>query len=245
MSDVSDSANQAPDSPDELANLRLLQLADSALPIGALAHSFGLETLVDRTIVTNANLADFLRAFIEEAGAMEVVFCRAALELGRASDAPRFLEEWLSLNEKLSARKPGRESRDGSGSLGRNFLAAVLPLGYFPALRQAMEASRRSAGLVHHSMAFGLTCGVLRLDANHALFVYLHQLVASLISSCQRLMPLGQSAATQVLWHLKPSMINAVKSSHAYSVDNAFSFTPLLDWGAMEHPSLVTRLFIS
>lgn len=223
--------------------LRLLHLADSALPIGSLAHSFGLESLVARELLAVAGLPEFLRGFLEEAGVLEAVFCREAWRIvGRGVD---FAGAWVRLNEKLSARKMARESRAGSASLGKNFLTAAAGLGDLAVVRSALRASRECGGLIHHSVAFGLACGAMGIAEERTVAAYLHQSIASLISACQRLMPLGQSAATKILWELKPAMVGAAARSAECSVDDVCCFMPVLEWGAMEHPGLTTRLFIS
>jgi urease accessory protein len=241
-----DSANEALAQADALADLGLLHLADSALPIGALAHSFGLESLTSCEMLTTRDLPDFLQTYLEEAGTMEAVFCRAAFRLTAAAAAENdFTARWLQLNNQLSARKPARESRAGSASLGGNFLQVVMNLADPPLARAALDASKCSTSLVHHSTAFGLACSLLGFDEDRVVLVYLHQSVASLVSSCQRLLPLGQSEAARILWNLKPAMIDAVNRSAATALEDASCFMPLLDWGAMEHPALGTRLFIS
>jgi urease accessory protein len=229
----------------ELAELRLLHLADSALPIGSLAHSFGLETLAAQEILKPDGLADFFHGYLEEAGMVEAVSCRESFRLS-AADTRKFSgDRWVQINDQLSALKPARESRTGSAALGRNFLKVVLALGDFPLLREAIEASRQSGSMVHHSPAFGLAAGVFSLDEDRAALAFLHQSLANLISACQRLLPLGQSEATRILWNLKPAMVEIAARSARCTLDDVCCFTPLLDWGAMEHPALPTRLFIS
>jgi len=226
----------------ELADLRLLHLADSALPIGALAHSFGLESLVSGGVLQVADLPRFLDGYLEEAGLVEAVFCREAYGFAGPS-APKFsTQRWIELNECLSARKPARESCAGSAALGRNFLQAVIALGDFPLLREALEIR---PAMIHHSAAFGLVSGVVGIEEERAVLAFLHQWIASVVSACQRLLPLGQTEATRILWNLKAAMIQTARRSAACSIDDACCFTPLLDCGAMEHPALSTRLIIS
>lgn len=232
-----------PDHDRAVTELRLLQLADSALPIGAFAHSFGVETLVTAGLLEVSDLDFFLQSWLEEAGVAEAVFCRAAWRIADQTIFPT--EEWLKLNDSLSAMKPARESRKGSAVLGSNFLKAALAVCNLHPVQQAEAATRQSSAEVHHACAFGLVSGALHFDQDRAVRAYLHQSVAGLISACQRLMPLGQTRAQQMLWDLKPSIVETARSSAELTVDNVSCFLPMLDWCAMEHPELFTRLFIS
>jgi urease accessory protein len=238
----------------DLAYLRLLQLADSAFPIGALAHSFGIESLVSAGLLAPADLETFLCGYLEEAGVLEAVFCREAARLGCKSASEFPGGHWRELNDTLAALKPGREARAGSAALGRNFLRAVLALCESSILRVALEAAEESgrpaspdrhSGVIEHSPAFGLVGGALAFDEDSVILAYLHQWVASFVSGFQRLLPLGQTLASRILWNLKPAIMEAASRSAAMSVNDVSCFTPLPDWGVMEHPALSTRLFIS
>jgi urease accessory protein len=230
-----------------LSELRLLQLSDSALPIGSLAHSFGLETLVDRGLLGVRDLPDFLRAYLEEAGTLEAAFCREAFRLALAGGEKFPSAAWIALNHRLSALKPAREAREASVTLGQNFLACVLAIEDVAIARKATTARASTARVteIHHSTAFGLVCGALGFDEDKSAGAFLHQQIASFVSACQRLLPLGQSAAARILWELKPIIFGAAERSAKWGVDRVPCFTALLDWGAMEHPSLSTRLFVS
>jgi len=230
---------------EELAHLRLLHLADSALPIGSLAHSFGLETLVSSDILRVGELPNFLQGYLQEAGLLEAVVLRDAFHLVGVESQGIFATRWIALNDLLSALKPARESRAASATLGRNFLQAVMGVADQSVPRQAWESSLEAKSLIHQSAAFGLVSAVLEFDEDHAVLAFLHQMTANLVSACQRLMPLGQNEALRILWSLKPVMADVAARSAGGSLETGSCTMPLLDWGAMEHPGLSTRLFVS
>jgi urease accessory protein len=207
--------------------LKLMQLADSALPIGGAAHSFGLETLVSEEVLDADSLPRFLRDYLQETGIVEAAFCRAAHQLESSG--------WTALNEHLSARKPAQESRAASLTLGRRFLRLFL----------ALESASDPGGEAHYATAFGYASRLLGIDEGLAAAVYLQQTTNALVSACQRLMPLGQHRAARLLWDLKPLIVEAVRASETALPDAASAFTPLLEIASMRHVALGTRLFIS
>ena len=216
---------------DTLALLKLMQLADSAMPIGSAAHSFGLEALVAEELLTAATLPEFLSDYLEETGVVEAAFCRASHRLAGAEGELR--AEWRVLAQKLSARKPAHESRMASLTLGRRLLQLFL----------ALEGGCDPGGEAHYAMAFGYSGGVLGLSEELTAAAYLQQATAGLISACQRLLPVGQQRAARLSWELKAAILEIV--SRATVADEAASFTPLVDIASMRHVVLGTRLFVS
>ncbi len=232
---------------ENLKFLRLLQLADSALPIGSTAHSFGLETLTVEEDLNVAQLETFLHDYMMEAARLEAAFCRLGYRLTSLMEQNDVLFHWLELNDRLSAFKTTRESRVASATLGRRFLQLVTILEHIPMLLNVLKAAKAQGTAIHYSPAFGLVGGLLALDETATVLAYLQQSLQGYISTCQRLLPLGQSQASAMSWRLKPTLLAIADQSEALALhpDDMAVFTPLPDLASMRHPTLMTRLFIS
>ncbi len=227
--------------------LWLLQLSDTALPIGALNHSFGLETLTAEESLSADALEAFLTECLHEIGSFEIHFCGAAHKLGIGVRDRFPIKQWLDLNMEFSAFKLARENRGASATLGRRFLRLVNGLVEAPILAAAIDAAQQTETDIHHCAAFGLAGAALGIEEEATLLAYGHQSLANLISACQRLLPLGQTQATRMLWELKPVLAELVRRAQEnhFDVSESACFAPLVEMGSMRHPMLATRLFIS
>lgn len=219
--------------------LNLIQLADSALPVGSVAHSFGLETLIAEGDVDIDNFSLFLESYLHMAGPQEGWGClqgyRCAVQL--ASDEERFLTTWQTLNQEVSALRGPHEVRSASEKIGKRLLQLVGRLEPSPALAWGWRS-----GLTHYGPVFGLVGATLEIDERQLVAVYLQQCVKTFVAAAQKLMPLGQRQATEMVWRLKPD-IESVANKIDQTLPGAFPGLP--EMASLRHPHLGTRLFIS
>ena len=202
--------------------LELLHLADSAIPIGAAAHSFGLETLVEDGYLSSALVEAFLEDYLSESGVLEASFVRRAMRAENARE----------LNDEFAARRMARESREAALKMGRRFASLV----------NALLCEHTIPDGLCYPVAFGLAAAQLEIPEEDTVVAYLRQSIAGLVSACQRLMPLGQVEASCIIWSLRPCIRSAALRSEIREVQ---CFTPLLELASVRHCSLETRLFIS
>jgi urease accessory protein len=121
--------------------------------------------------------------------------------------------------------------------LGKRFLRLVFDV--------SGDSRLDRAGDIHSSAAFGLAGAALGLDEDAVVAACLRQMVAAMVSAAQRLLPLGQTAASVMLWELSADIAGIVERSRGIALDDVCCFTPMLDCASMRHPGLSTRLFIS
>ena len=223
--------------------LSLLHFADSALPTGGYAHSFGLERYCQAGLVRDRHgLERFLVTQLEgAAGPCDATAAAAALRALSRDD----VAACQPLDEQLEAMKVVREFREGSRQMGRQTLRVAARLtgdGRLAGYLEAVDA-RRAAG--HHAVAFGMTAGVLGWEAEAAAIAFLYSTTALVVGAALRLLPIGQLEGQSVLWSLHPVIERVAREAAERAPADLWSFTPGQDIQGMLHERMDARLFRS
>ena len=218
--------------------LLLLQWIDSGFPMGAFAHSGGLETYTQAEKVGNAvELARLIAVKLEAAASTDLIIVHSVM----TADQPALRE----LDALCSASKIALEARIASEKIGRRMLSSILNLISDPMLAWYKDeiAAERCAG--HHAIVHGLACAVLGVEPRAALLTFGYALTANQTAAALKLFSIGQTQTQAVLAASGKAIEAAADGALARTLDDFGSFTPGLDIRIMQHERLFRRLFIS
>ncbi|HEX4614169.1 MAG TPA: urease accessory UreF family protein, partial [Urbifossiella sp.] len=181
-------------------NLRLLQLADSALPVGGYTHSWGLEAALARGQVGEIeSLERWTRNWLRHAlGPLEGVVVGAACRAAAAGD-------WAALagcNGLIDASLAPPTLRTASREMGRH----LLQLGEVWPWSAAGVACLAVTDVWHHPVAFGVLGHLAGVPAGDAIEAFLHQAVIGMISAGARAVPVSHTHGQQLLAYLQPDI---------------------------------------
>lgn len=246
----------------EAALYDLMSWMSPAWPIGAFAHSSGLEWAVEAGhVTTRATTADWIAALLTH-GAIhnDTVLFVHAWRAAKSCDGERLREvaelaaaSQTGFERHLEATAQGAAFRRiALGSIEDGYTAAPLhqPLAG-PARRAGEDLSSLLASIDDDDLAYPVVAATLfaqhGIDLRAALTAWLHGAVANLVSAAQRLVPLGQTDGQKVMRDLRAPVFAAVEA--ALTLPDGDPFEALggaalvSDLGCMAHETQYTRLF--
>jgi urease accessory protein len=217
---------------DGLVQLRLLQLFDSQFPVGAFAHSGGLETYGQ----AGAGIAELRELMINQ---IDLGWARGDLAAAHLAWTSGHDEAALTrLSARVNAYKVIPSVRDTSTKLGSRTLSLIRRL-YPDAIGSLAIAPP------HQAIVVGAIGRRLDLPARELLLAYAHSLVAGGLAAATRCMPVGPAQTQQLLVELHPRLTVAVDRVLERPEEALFTCTPALDVRCHQQAFLHTRLFQS
>ena len=233
---------------DPLASLvSVLQLSDSAFPSGRYTLSHGLETLAQGGHVTVPSdsatmltlLSDSIRFGVAPSDGVAVACAHRAV----GPDGVVDLELVARVDERLTAVKLPRESREASTRTGRAVLATATAAIGVEALRDYSGRVGRGELPCNQAVVVGLLSAGLGVPRLEAVVGELYAFSAGWVSAAVRLSLVDHRTAQGLLHRSRSVIADAAGSVVDRDVNQISSSTPLLDVMSMRHEQAELRLF--
>ncbi len=219
----------------DLPLLRLLQLFDSQFPIGAFAHSGGLETY-GQAGAALPELRELMAGQIALGwGRGELAAARLAWSAACHADASI---ELARLSALAGAFKVIPSVRETSLRLGRRTLTLLHRL-------HPDTLATLTIDPPHHAIVVGAAGCLLELPLRELLLAFGHSLLSGSLAAATRCMPVSPAQAQALIVELQPALEAAAEHAVHATEDTLFTFTPALDIRCHQQGLLHTRLFQS
>jgi urease accessory protein len=213
-----------PGVPDGAAALvRMLQFGDSMLPVGSFAFSGGLESAIQKGVVTGPEtLLAYTRTAVEQAARGDGIALLHAHRAASTGDLDRVAE----IDALVYARK----------------LSAVTGAPLLQAWRERVE-SGATPGC--YPMAVATNFAAQGLPERAAFVVHQHGVAAMILGAALRLLKIGHVDTQRMLYQLNAEVPGAYEAAAVAVLEDMSSFAPLAEILAAVHVKAHVRLFMN
>lgn len=213
----------------------LLHLSDSALPVGAYAHSSGLEGMVQMGIVHDA---DSLGLFLLRDVAHSLRHIDLPLVHKAHAAALDVHDDELERLDRLSwALRPARQIREATSTIGRQQLRVY----------RETWAPQNLPSLPHcqSPVVIGVIAAFSHIPARAAMLSLAYQTYSGLVQASLKMLPVGPQATQKLLHRALAEIRSTLTDAIDFADEKLGSFNPLWDIAASRHERAPARMFLS
>ena len=221
---------------------RMLQFGDSTLPIGSFSFSNGLESAIQKRVVTDTStLLDFTRTAMEQAARGDGIGLVCAHRAALAGD----IDEVVRIDVQVHARKLSGETRAMSVRMGKKFAelgAHVTGLAQLLDWRDRVIAGETPGC---YPVALAVNFAAQGLSARDAFIVHQYGVASTMLGAALRLMRISHMDTQQMLYTLGADVDAAYAIATESGLDDMAGFAPLTEILAAIHVKSHVRLFMN
>ena len=214
---------------------RLLHLADSAIPTGSFAYSYGLESSISLGLVhDDAGLRNYLYAYLQQAASLEIPFLNSCFhpDTNPAEMAAEYDAQLLVPALHRASAVQGRT--------WLKLLAGFYPEADIEAITQWFAAEELPP---HFTLALGLGLRAAGYALPEIRTLYLHMLLRDQLSAAIRLGFLGPLAGHQLQHDFYAVFEHLLAGQEARAFGEASRSAFVLDVAQVLHEDMYSRLF--
>lgn len=223
--------------------LNILQVCDSAFPIGSFNHSYGMETYLRENVICDAHTFNgWLTMFFEnqylynEGLAIKLVYeILEKDEINKVWDIDQF----------LTVQNVAMESREGAKLVAYRKLDVVLELFEVDLLKEYKERIEENISYGNPAVVFAILMYYLNVKRDVAVVAYGYSVASTLVQSAVRAIPLGQKDGQRVLQDSLLALESIREEIDKLSIEDLGYNIPGFEISQMNHEILTFRLFMS
>jgi urease accessory protein len=221
---------------------RMLQFGDSMFPVGGFSFSGGLESAIQKGVVTDAaTLNAFTRTALEQAERIDGIALIAAHTAATAGD----VDALIRIDEQVHVRKLSQEIRTMSVRMGKKLTEIGVQVVGAPLLRKWCECIEAGVTPGCYPVALAIVFAVQGFPALGAFSVHQYGLAATTLSAALRLMKISHVETQKILYDLMEKVEAAYESAAAAQLSDMSGYAPLKEILASVHAKAHVRLFMN
>jgi len=221
---------------------RALQFGDSVFPVGGFAFSAGLESAIQKRVVTSTEtLHAFTRTALEQAAMGDGI---ALVWAHRAAMAGE-VEEVVRIDQQVYARKLSSEMRTMTVRMGKKFAEMGAEVIGTPVLKAWREKIDAGATPGCYPVALALNFAAQGLPARDAFVVHQYGVASMILSAALRLMKISHVDTQRILYRLDAGADAAYEAAASARLEDMAGFAPLAEILAAVHVKAHVRLFMN